>query len=157
MKAIISASEEEIQRLTRIWVYGSGFQTDNDGFPFLFINGGAATLSGSALGIAMIKDTVTQREIQSLEHAGTRRFYFSVEFFKARASGWRLPYLCNGTSRFLFEGGDRLTVFLSAKAYHVSNGTWSIATADRGPDATIKVWTAQRSLQSQVSGGSNGW
>ncbi|KAF9642840.1 hypothetical protein BDM02DRAFT_3132825 [Thelephora ganbajun] len=68
LKAITSASEDEIQRLTRFWVYGSASQADSDTFPFLFINGGVATLSGSASGVAMVKDTITQREMQLLDH-----------------------------------------------------------------------------------------
>lgn len=38
-----------------------------------------------------------------------------------------------------------LTVFLFAKAYHVSNAKYTIATVDCGEDATIKVWSMQRS------------
>ncbi|KAF9781587.1 hypothetical protein BJ322DRAFT_1022987 [Thelephora terrestris] len=66
LKAITSASEEEVHQLNRCWIYG-----DNHMSPFLFINGGAATLSSSTTGAAIIRDTVTQREIQSLEHTGT--------------------------------------------------------------------------------------
>jgi hypothetical protein len=70
LKAITSASEDEIHRLTRFWVYGSASQADGSTFPFLFINGGVATLSGSTVGAAVVRDTITQREIQRLEHTG---------------------------------------------------------------------------------------
>jgi hypothetical protein len=70
LKAITSANEEEIQRLTRVWVHGNASETGEGSFPFLFINGGAATLSGSTIGTATIRDTVTHREIQLLEHTG---------------------------------------------------------------------------------------
>ncbi|KAF9790741.1 hypothetical protein BJ322DRAFT_1104389 [Thelephora terrestris] len=68
LKVITSANEEEIHRLTRVWVYGHASETDGGSFPFLFINGGAATLSGSSIGAAIIRDTVTHRENQLLEH-----------------------------------------------------------------------------------------
>jgi hypothetical protein len=42
--------------------------SDSDEIPFLFINEGAATLLGSALGGAIIRDAVTRREVQLLEH-----------------------------------------------------------------------------------------
>ena len=71
-----SAGEEEIHQLTRFWVYGNGSQADGDGFPFIFINGGTAALSGSALSAATVRDTVMQREIQLLEHTGIRRLRF---------------------------------------------------------------------------------
>ncbi|KAF9642055.1 hypothetical protein BDM02DRAFT_3133357 [Thelephora ganbajun] len=71
LKAVTSASEDEIHHLTRFWVYESGSQADCGTFPFTFINGGAATLSGSALGTAVVRDSVTQREIQRLEHTAT--------------------------------------------------------------------------------------
>ena len=51
-------------------MYGVTFATDEDSFPFLFVNGGAAILSSSTAGIAVIRDAITQREIQLLEHAG---------------------------------------------------------------------------------------
>ena len=70
LKTITSASGEGIHQLTRFWVHGNTSQTDGDGFPFLFINGGAETLSGSTDGAAIVRDTVTQREIQSLDHTG---------------------------------------------------------------------------------------
>jgi hypothetical protein len=42
---------------------------------------------------------------------------------------------------------------LSIKGYHVSNDKYSIATANHGVGAMIKIWTAQRSshAQGQVS------
>lgn len=40
--------------------------------------------------------------------------------------------------------GDMLTLSLSAKAYHVSNNKYNIATVDRGANAMIKVWTVQQ-------------
>ena len=78
LKVITSASEGELHRLTRFWVYGNASQTDDNNFPFLFINGGAATLSGS-LSAAIVKDTITQRKIQLLNHTGIRCLcYFFV-------------------------------------------------------------------------------
>ena len=65
LKAITSASEEDDNHLTRCWIYGH-----DDSFPFLFINGGTATISGTALGAAVIRDAVTQREVQILKHTG---------------------------------------------------------------------------------------
>lgn len=47
-----------------------------------------------------------------------------------------------------------LTAPLSKKAYHVSKSKYSIVTADRGENATIKVWSARRASshhQGQVS------
>ena len=70
LKAITSANEEEINNLTHCWIYGNAFRPGEDAHPFLFINGGAATLSSTALGTAVIRDTVTQREIQQLKHTG---------------------------------------------------------------------------------------
>jgi len=67
LKAITSASEEDVHGLTRCWIYG------HDGsFPFLFINGGTATISGTGFGAAVIRDAVTQRQVQMLEHTGIR-------------------------------------------------------------------------------------
>ena len=37
-----------------------------------------------------------------------------------------------------------LTARPSAKAYHVSNNKYSIATVDHGVNATVKIWTARR-------------
>lgn len=85
LKAITSASEDEIHRLTRFWVYGSTSQADGDTFPFLFINGGAATLSGSVLGAAIVRDTITQREIQLLGHTGICGLCFFVTLSNAHA------------------------------------------------------------------------
>lgn len=70
LTAITSASGDEIHQLTRLRVYGSTSQVDGYTFPFIFINGGAATLSGSSFGAAVVRDTITQREIQLLEHTG---------------------------------------------------------------------------------------
>lgn len=72
-KTITSASGEGIHQLTRFWVYDNVSQTDCDGFPFLLINGGGATLSGSMFGAAIVRDTITRREIQLLEHTGICR------------------------------------------------------------------------------------
>jgi hypothetical protein len=50
--------------------------------------------------------------------------------------------------------------FPPVKAYHISNDRYSIATADKGANATVKIWTARRSsshLQGQVSGSVSGW
>ena len=52
------------------------------------------------------------------------------------------------------KGSDMLTISLCSKAYHVSNERYSIATADYGADATIKIWTLGRAPsrpQGQVS------
>jgi len=53
-------------------------------------------------------------------------------------------------SPVLLENENILTILLSVKAYHISNDKYSIATADCGENATIKVWTARRSSH-QVS------
>lgn len=45
----------------------------------------------------------------------------------------------------LSEDEGVLTVFPFAKAYHVSNDEHTIATADCGGDATVEIWSAQRS------------
>ena len=102
LKAITSASEGELHRLTRFWVYGDGSQTDGGSFPFLFINGGAATLSGSTLSAVIVKDTITQRKIQLLNHTGIRRLYFFSDNFDVQNihSNSQPPCLCDGTSRF---------------------------------------------------------
>lgn len=64
-------SEDDVHRLTRCWVYGSATHADGDkALPFLFINGGIETLSGSELGAAIVRDAITQRETQLLEHTG---------------------------------------------------------------------------------------
>jgi hypothetical protein len=76
LKVITSANEEEIHGLARVWVYGNPSETGGGSFPFIFVNGGAATLSGSPFGVAIIRDTVTHREIQQLEHTGTHHLYF---------------------------------------------------------------------------------
>jgi hypothetical protein len=75
LKAIASASEQEIHKLNRCRIYGSEPQPDGEESQFLLINGGAATLSCVAPGVAIIKDLVTQRKIQELKHTGT---YFGL-------------------------------------------------------------------------------
>ena len=74
LKAITSANEQAIHQLARCWIYSSEFQSDGDGYPFLFINDGAATLSTSAHGVAVIKDSITRRKIQLLNHSGIYLF-----------------------------------------------------------------------------------
>ena len=74
LKAITSASERGIHQLARCWIYSNEFQSGSDEYPFLFVNDGAATLSSSALGVAVIKDSVTRRKIQVLNHAGIYSF-----------------------------------------------------------------------------------
>src|ERR1700753_249621 len=57
------------------------------------------------------------------------------------------------------KGSDMLTISFCSKAYHVSNEKYSIATADHGAGATIKIWTLGRvpsSPQGQVSCGFSG-
>jgi len=143
LKAITSASGEVVHRLSRVWIYGNTPQAGGDEFPFLFIDGGVATLSGSALGIAIIRDAITRREIQLLEHTGIYRLFFSKHFLTLvlAIAGRRVSAIVIPVP---LEDGDMLTTSLSAKAYHVSNSKYSIVTADRGADATIKIWTAQR-------------
>lgn len=47
-----------------------------------------------------------------------------------------------------------IIISLLAKAYHISDDAYNIATADRGANATIRVWTAEKLPQRpQVSGG----
>lgn len=134
-----------------MWVYGNVSQTNDDCFPFLFINGGVATLSGSALGAAIVRDTVTQREMQFLEHTGIRRLYSLWHSLTLALviAGRRISVIVRPD---FTRGCNGLISFLSIKAYHVSNERYSIATADRGPSATIKIWTTQRS-PSRVSRG----
>lgn len=93
--AIASASEDEIHRLTHSWVYGS-----SDTYPFLLINRGAATLSGSDFGAAILRDAITQREIQLLDHTGICGSYFSVALTDVHVSHHRSPCLCDGMSWF---------------------------------------------------------
>jgi hypothetical protein len=69
LTAITSAIDEDVNQLSRCWINGI------NGEPFLFINGGAATLSSTGTGMAIIKDAVTQREIQLLDHPGICCFY----------------------------------------------------------------------------------
>ncbi|KAF9644391.1 hypothetical protein BDM02DRAFT_3131799 [Thelephora ganbajun] len=73
LKAIALENGQSIHGFSRFWIYGKSYQADGDGFPFLFIDGGARMLSGSATGSAVIRDTVTQRQIQLLEHDGKWR------------------------------------------------------------------------------------
>lgn len=84
LKAITSVSDGGIHRCTRFWVHGNGPEAGGDEFPFLLIGGGAATLSGSTIGAATIRDTITQREIQLLEHTGTCRLLFRSTFLRSR-------------------------------------------------------------------------
>lgn len=70
LRAISSESGQKFDGFSRFWIHGNSYQDDGDSFPFLFINGGARTLSGSTNGSAVIRDTVTQRQIQLLEHNG---------------------------------------------------------------------------------------
>lgn len=61
-------------------MHGGVSQADSDDVHFLFINEGAATLSGSALGGTIIRDAITQREVQLLEHTCIFCPYFSAAF-----------------------------------------------------------------------------
>jgi len=140
---ITSASDEGTYRLARFWVYSDEPQAGGDEFPLLFINGGAATLSGSTLGAAIIRDTITRREIQILEHTGIHSLHPPAALSYAHVRCSRQPRLYNGSSRSTRDG-CMLTISFSAKAYHVSNSKYNIATMDCGTNATIKVWTAQR-------------
>ena len=74
LKAITSANEQGIHQLARCWIYSSEFQSGGNEYPFLFINEGAATLSTSARGVAVIKDSITRRKIQLLNHSGIYSF-----------------------------------------------------------------------------------
>lgn len=101
LKVITSANEEEVHRLKRVWVYGNASETGGGNFPFLFINGGAATLSGSPFGIAIICDTITHRQIQLLEHAGDIRYSrFPLISSDICISDHQSSHLCNGKSQF---------------------------------------------------------
>ena len=53
--------------------------------------------------------------------------------------------------------GYMLTLFLSAKAYHVSNNKCNIATVDRGANATIKVWAMRRPSSYPLGQVSDSW
>lgn len=73
LRTALSSDEELTSGLWRFWIYGceSGPQVgDAHTHPFLFINGGAATLSTTSSGAALIKNGVTQRSTQLLEHEG---------------------------------------------------------------------------------------
>ena len=146
LKAITSASEDEINWLTRVWVYDSPSKVDKNIFPFLFINGGAATLSGSPSGAAVVKDTVTQQIIQQLQHTGTRYLYF-LQFFLTLVLAIPGRRISAMVRLVLLLSGDTniLTNLPTMKAYHVSNERYTIATADCGVNATVKVWTLKRS------------
>lgn len=156
MKAIASEGEDKINRLSRVWVHGSGYEVDDDTLPFLFINGGAATLSTSARGTAILRDTATRRKLQLLEHTGTCYSQSYAAVPNRYISAPRSPHFCYGTSALvLLWDASVLTFPLSAKAYHISTRMYTIATTDYGRNATIKVWTAKRpSLhpQGRVSG-----
>ena len=160
LKAITSASDEGIYRFARLWIYSNEPQAGGDEFPFLLINGGAATLSGSTLGAAIVRDTITRREIQVLEHTGNHILHPPATLSYAHIRCSRSLHLCDGTLRSTQGRGYHTHHFLSAKAYHVSSSNYKIATVDRGTDAIIKVWTTQRpssSPQDRVSGSFGRW
>lgn len=71
LKTIISSNEELTTGFVRFWIFGNPSQAGGEVSPFLFINAGAATLSDSSTGFALIKDVVTQCQLQALEHDGT--------------------------------------------------------------------------------------
>jgi len=73
LKAITSASGDETHQFTHFWIHGTPSPTDGKPLPFLFVNGGAATLSGSVAGAAVVRDSVIQREIQLLKHTDNGR------------------------------------------------------------------------------------
>lgn len=100
LKALTSTSDNEIHRLARLWVYGDAHQVDSDRFSFLFIDGGAATLSSSALGHAVVRDAITRREIQLLEHTCICSPRFSEALSNCRISHRRSSCLCHGVSQF---------------------------------------------------------
>ena len=97
LKAITSASEDEIHQLTRFWIYDCTSVVDEEISPFLFINQGVATLSGSMVSAAIVRDTVTHREIQVLKHTGTCCLQSSAAFSKAHVSSHQSSHLGNGT------------------------------------------------------------
>ena len=78
LRAITTANGQEVYQLARVWVHGIASGKGGDSLPFLFINEGAATVSGSALGVAVIRDTVTNREVQLLKHTGIVHVYNHV-------------------------------------------------------------------------------
>lgn len=78
---------------------------DDETFPFLFIDEGAATLSGSATGAAIVRDTVTQRQIQRLEHTGIYCLLFSMIFSEIHVSSRRSPDFYDGAPRLGSAGG----------------------------------------------------
>jgi hypothetical protein len=88
-----------MHRFACFWIHG-GPSADDETFPFLFINGGAATLSGSTAGAAVVRDSVTQREIQLLEHTSIYRLWFYIAFSEAHVSSNQSPHFCDGASRF---------------------------------------------------------
>ena len=71
---------------------------DGDERPFLFINEGAAVLSTSAFGTAVIKDLITQREIQVLKHTGICYLLFPAVLVDVHVRSPRSPSLCDGAS-----------------------------------------------------------
>ena len=112
MKAIAPASEDEINRLTRSWFYGYTSETGTDDLPFLFINEGAETLSGSEHGAAIIRDAVTCREIERLQHTGICGSSLSLMSVDIHASSPRPSRPCDGIHRFYprmwsHVGGER--------------------------------------------------
>lgn len=131
LKAITSANDEEIHRLARFWVYSDEPQADGDEFPFLFINGGAATLSGSTLGAAIVRDTVTRRKIQILEHTGIYRLCPPAALSYAYVGCSWPPRLYDGTSRST-QGWGNTQYFLFRKGIsrfeqqvqHRDSGSW---------------------------------
>ena len=72
LRAVLSPGEGPTSGFGQFWIYGSDVvhQRGGDASPFLLVNGGTATLSASPSGVALIKDVVTQRQIQSLKHDG---------------------------------------------------------------------------------------
>ena len=101
-------------------------------------------LSGSTTGVAKIRDTVTKREIQSLEHTGTYLCLFCDTSFTLvpAVTDRHISVLVRPA---LSEHEGVFTVFLFTKAYHVLNNGHTVATVDHGEDATIKIWSTQRS------------
>ena len=76
-----------MHRLTRCWNHGSATHIGGDILPFLFINGGVETLSGSDLGVAIVRDAITQRETQLLEHSSIFVHFFDIALADAHISG----------------------------------------------------------------------
>ena len=112
MKAIASEGEDKINRLSRVWVHGSGYEVDDDTLPFLFINGGAATLSTSARGTAILRDTATRRKLQLLEHTGTCYSQSYAAVPNRYISAPRSPHFCYGTSALVLLWDASVLFFL---------------------------------------------